>query len=235
MYGQTEIDSANVTGRSINRQAVVPRYVVATHRTGQTVLDFGAGRHAYHTRSMREHGIDVTAYDFGANVVPERHDVEALSREYDTVMASNVINVQTSMAMLDATLDQMAAAVKPGGRLVLNFPNTPRKLPGLTVALLQERLLQRFDVVRRVGGSPSAPILEATQHKRYRCLTQEHYRLLGATLRMNYAVLSFIADLDPGRYGDGVINSAQRAAVDGLRALDDLDQAIPSLAIIPQS
>ena len=144
-----------------------------------TVLDYGAGKTAKQTAILRENGYDATAYDF--TIAPGIHDPDALTRQYDTVMASNMINTQGSDEMLDITLDQLQIATKSGGRLVLNLPITPRKgawqavdgakspkeLREADVDKLVNNLSERYDQVEIISGTPaSGPVIMASNPKK---------------------------------------------------------------------
>ena len=93
--------------------SVVPRATMMLASKKNRILDFGAGPHIYHTKMLREHGYKVTAHDFGKNL-NENHDINALNKRYDIVMASNVLNVQSSLNMLYATLRQIRSVMKDG-------------------------------------------------------------------------------------------------------------------------
>lgn len=165
-YTPQEMAVANATSRArgaIGAKAITPRYVQTISKPEHTILDFGAGRDAAHTETLRGAGLNVTAHEFGANA-NKRHDPEALSRQYDTVYASNVLNTQSSPEMLARTLDTIHAAIKPGGSFVGNLPASPRKFGKLNSKLLQSELKKRFGEVRRVGGTSSAPLFHAVKH-----------------------------------------------------------------------
>lgn len=156
---------ANATSRSggaVGGQAIVPRLVRRFAQKGQKILDFGAGKQAAHAQAMRQAGYNVTAHDFGDNVVPGVHAPDALRHRYDMVYASNVLNVQSSPAMLNATLGQIAAATKPGGMAIANFPDSPRKL-SLTADRLKAMAQRKFRRVEQMGGSDSAPVLKLSK------------------------------------------------------------------------
>jgi SAM-dependent methyltransferase len=163
-YTDQEVEIANRTARArgaVGGKAIVPRYVEQTSRKGERILDFGAGPEAAHTKHLRSQGFRrVHAYDFGTNVRASVHTVDALSREYDTVFASNVLNVQSSQAMLRNTVQELAQVVAPEGRLVANLPSEPRKM-AIDPSSLTRLLTKHFHEVDRVGGTPSAPLLEA--------------------------------------------------------------------------
>ena len=73
---QAAIQRANKSARSRGAVGSFPlcyralRDVIAPE-DGATVLDFGAGPDAAHTKVMREDGYEVTAHDFGDNVSDE--------------------------------------------------------------------------------------------------------------------------------------------------------------------
>lgn len=166
-YTSDEIKIANATSRSagsVSAKALVPRYVEANIDKGSSILDFGAGKDAIHAKRLKENGFkDVTAYDFGSNVKDGIHDPKALSRKYDCVFASNVLNVQSSMSMLKSTLDSISGAVKSGGVFIGNFPESPRKSEDITAEVIFKELSNRFKSVKKVGGSNKAPIYMASK------------------------------------------------------------------------
>lgn len=167
MITQQEIKIANATSRSNGAsaknkdgsiRAIVPRYVAEHVSKEDSILDFGAGKGALHTKWLREQGFDVTAYDFGDNVVEGLHDKDALSKQYKVIMASNVLNVQSSMDMLQETLKQIYDSLEYGGKFVCNYPSSPRKMD-FTASELKYILKIWFGAnIERVGGSSSAPL-----------------------------------------------------------------------------
>lgn len=164
-YKQEDVAAVNKTFRStpaIGEKAVVVRYIEKTAHPDETILDFGAGKVASHTTRLRKKGLKVTAHDFGANI-SDTHDLDALSRTYDTVFASNVLNVQLSLEMLHRTLTEIESVVANGGRFVANYPQSPRKgvMAEINAADLETILMQYFSSVRRVSGTKRAPVWEA--------------------------------------------------------------------------
>jgi hypothetical protein len=126
------------------------------------ILDFGTGKKAIHAEALRTAGYDVTAYDFEATT--SIHDPDALTRTYDKVLASRVLNVQDSVAMLDLTIEQLRASVADEGHIIANFPTNPRygaydhiEGRGAQVDFLQEKLSQYFEV-QKIAGSRGSPI-----------------------------------------------------------------------------
>lgn len=125
------VRKANKSGQiqrsgAVGAKAVVPKAVLKFAKPTDEILDFGSGKFATQAKMLNDQGLNVTAYDFGSNVDDEVHDSNALSRQYDIVYASNVLNVQGSEQMLKNTLDQIHGSLKPGGKFIFNFPMSPR-------------------------------------------------------------------------------------------------------------
>lgn len=166
MFTDQEIKIANATSRSngasaMNRdgtiRAVVPIFIEKNIDKRNRLLDFGAGKAAVHTKYLREHGFDVTAYDFGANC-GDFHDKDALSKKYDTVFASNVLNVSSSINMLMETLQQIYNSIECGGEFICNYPISPRKMdmkPKELKSIIEHMFNNNAELV---SGSNSAPV-----------------------------------------------------------------------------
>ena len=142
------IKAVNRTARAkgaIGSKAVVPQVVekLAAKVQPEEILDYGAGKAAQHALALRKKGWKVVAYDIGENVVADLHDPRALSRQYDIVYASNVLNVQPSKQHIEAVLAELRQVMKPGGQVVLNFPKQPRK-SGLKDKDFEELLRKYF-------------------------------------------------------------------------------------------
>ena len=167
MFNEMEIKIANATSRSngasaINKdgsiRAIVPRYVAEHINKEDSLLDFGAGKGAVHTKWLREEGFKVTAYDFGDNCIEGLHDKNALQKQYKVIMASNVLNVSSSLGMLLETLNQINNSLEPGGEFICNYPSSPRKME-LTASDLKAIIQSIFKgKIERVGGTSSAPL-----------------------------------------------------------------------------
>lgn len=140
-------------------RAIVPKYVYECIDKEHSILDFGAGKHAIHTKWLRENGFNVTAWEFGDNFVDEAHDKNALDKQYQVVMASNVLNVNNSIEMLRKTLTQIYNCIIDGGALVCNYPAIPRKL-GISANDLYLLILSVFKngQIIKVGGSSYSPL-----------------------------------------------------------------------------
>jgi len=131
-------------GRSAQNN-IVPKHLLLFAKKTDTILDFGAGLHGRHTLWLREQGFNVTAYDCGVNVQPGLHDLDALSRKYDIVFASNVLNVQPTVPHLLRVLDQTYSLIKPGGVFFCNFASAPRKCNAIvTEQDLTDMLSERY-------------------------------------------------------------------------------------------
>lgn len=160
------IRTANKTSRSagaVGSKAVVPRYVASIASPNMVILDFGAGKQAIHTKMLREKGLNVIAHDFGDNYNPSVHHDMALMFHYHIVFASNVINTLDSGNALWETFNSLWRAVRPGGRLVMNYPESPRKLdisPSVMMKLFEDGTGR---TLTRVGGTERAPIWEAVK------------------------------------------------------------------------
>ena len=167
MFNEMEIKIANATSRSngasaINKdgsiRAIVPKYIAEYINKEDSVLDFGAGKGAVHTKWLREKGFDVTAYDFGENCIEGLHNKNALQKQYKVIMASNVLNVSSSLNMLLETLSQINNSLESGGEFICNYPSSPRKME-LSANDLKEILQSIFKGrIERVGGTASAPL-----------------------------------------------------------------------------
>lgn len=167
MFNEMEIKIANATSRSNGAsarnkdgsiRAVVPRYVVEHVNKEDSILDFGAGKGAVHTKWLRDEGFNVTAYDFGDNCIEGLHDKNALQKQYKVIMASNVLNVSSTLNMLIETLNQINNSLEPGGEFICNYPASPRKMI-LTANDLKEIIQSIFKgKIERVGGTSSAPL-----------------------------------------------------------------------------
>ena len=162
-----EIMRANKSSRSsgaVGPKAVTPRmvlkYIKDTGNKDIKILDFGSGKDAKHTYSLREMGLDVTAHDFSSNINDEHHDPNALDRVYDIVFASNVLNVQGSENMMRRTVEDILKTMTNDSIFIANFPSSPRY--GFETAKEAKEILEDyFDVVvihGSDGGRTSSPV-----------------------------------------------------------------------------
>ena len=166
-FNDDEVAVANKTSRSggaVSGKALVPRHVETVAAKNDDILDFGAGKDAVHTKGLREKGFNVTAHEFGSNQKQGVHDPKALDRQYHTVYASNVLNVQSGREMLGKTLDQIHKSTLPGGQFVGNYPMSPRK-SDLKHTDVHDELKKRFSDVSVIGGTKQAPVFHAKNPK----------------------------------------------------------------------
>jgi hypothetical protein len=115
-----------------------------------------------HSETLRSAGGNVKEYDFG------RNEVGQLGEKFDTVFASNVLNVQADRAMLDSTLSQIWSSVGPDGRAVFNYPASPRYLdmrPSEVAAAIKD---VTGITPQRVGGTSSTPLWEVNKKQQIR-------------------------------------------------------------------
>lgn len=160
-YTQEDIERANRTSRSrgaVGMKAITPRYVEGVIGKKCRVLDYGSGKEANHALLLRCKGYDVTAYEFGGNVVEGVHDTHALERTYEVVYASNVLNVQGNREMLERTLKEIK--VLSEGLVYVNYPSSPN-YTGVVVKDLENMIEKIFEVKAvRIGGSKTSPLYE---------------------------------------------------------------------------
>ena len=153
-FNVEEVVEAVKTARSsgaVGPNAKVPQIVLEmAYDNRDWILDYGAGRKAIHTEMLREAGYgNAWAYDFAKDVDGVFiDDLETTRGEWDIIFASNVLNVQTSMGMLDLTLNELWQLMNPFSILVANYPNSPRKLD-LSVQSLHSKLREGFERVHR--------------------------------------------------------------------------------------
>ena len=134
-----------------NEKAVTYRYVMEwyTPETAGKVLDYGAGPDLVHTNILRSKGYHVDAIDIGRNFVPGLHDPGVFKRKYNVIYASNVINVQPTVAHVHNMLDQIKSMMTLSSTFICNYPTTPRDA-GLTVGEITAILKGHFGMVNRV-------------------------------------------------------------------------------------
>jgi len=169
------IARANATARSagaVGARALVPRVVIdllhadsVGNRIGfHNILNFGAGKpgkdgHFLHSEMIRKAHPEakVHEYDFGKNYT----GLIIHPGEYDLVFASNVMNVQSSVAMMRETLKQIGRAVRDGGMVILNHPSSPRHHAGSdyeVYELCRSALGVPMHSAMKVGGTKSSPV-----------------------------------------------------------------------------
>lgn len=170
MFKQEDITVANKTSRAngaVGKNAIVPRKVREylghpDDYPDTMILDFGAGKTAAHAQALLEDGFNVLAHEFGDNIDPRVHCELALMNRYDVVYASNVLNVQSGLEMVRATIKQVADVTRDDGVFFANYPSSPRK-SDITPKKMVRLLLEQFSMVDRVGGTASAPLWKVSK------------------------------------------------------------------------
>jgi SAM-dependent methyltransferase len=155
------IQKAMSTARSsaFANKALVPRVIAQyhfvdhalwPHRRDCEILDYGCGKAQVHVKMLRDRGFNVVGHDFSAP------NSEALSKKYDVIYASNVLNVQGDTKMLYDTLHEIKGLLNTHGVFVANYPQAPRYCPVTVSELLRDvRIIFRGPVeVFGAGGIP---------------------------------------------------------------------------------
>ena len=158
---QRMMKTARSAGAIGAKPSLVTRAAIERIDPGQRVLDFGAGPAARQTQLLREAGFgNVTATDLPESIERSAGALRALGPDevFDTVLASNVANVQPDVPALRSLMQQIVERVDAGGGAIVNFPNSPRP-NNLRGRAFTELAGEFFDDVERVGGSADAPVL----------------------------------------------------------------------------
>jgi hypothetical protein len=167
MYKDSDyIHAVNKTySKPFSKKQILPKYIFDKFdhmKERISVLDFGAGKDAYGTSMLREHGFDVTAYDIGKNSIEGTHDTFALSKKYEVIFASNVLNIQTSHDDIIYVLQEIKSCMQNKylryghSHFYCNLPSGPRKCD-IDNSKLYKLLIQSFGKfnVKLVSKNPS--------------------------------------------------------------------------------
>ena len=131
------------------------------------ILDYGAGKDIYGTLMLRDRGFKyVTAYDIGNNYVEGLHDLKALTKTYDIIFASNVINVQTSYEDIIQILQEVHSCMILDSEFHFNIPGKPRKCD-----LNNKKVIELLNEV--FGEGNSCLIYGDTELEIYKCTKSE--------------------------------------------------------------
>ena len=112
--------------------------------------------------SNQLHGKNVTSFDHNLNP-------EALDKTYDTVFASNVLNVQNSQEALNSTLNQLGSVLGEGGQIIVNLPSSPRKkvFEGMSRKegneFFEYELSKKFNVEKLNTNAKQDPVFSLTK------------------------------------------------------------------------
>ena len=139
---------------------VVYAYLLRTKQDGHgsgNLLDYGCGYGMYR-QALSQAGYNWFGWDLCLDRFEQVWDVKAAGRTacFETVALSNVLNVQETLEQFQETLVEAADCVRYKGRLVLNYPAVPRRMPSINwqrfVLLVQDTLEDagyQFQVVRQ--------------------------------------------------------------------------------------
>lgn len=169
-YNAYDVGVANATSRNrgaVGAKALVPRVVRERYHgcDGLRVLDFGSGKGNAHVEQMRcAMGVfdwTIEGWEFGNNVGPGHLQEASGAYEgmFDVVYLSNVLNVQGCASMMWETLYNAREFMQPEGRLVCNYPSSPRK-SDRDADGVEHMLGAMFGHVTRVAGTKQAPVWE---------------------------------------------------------------------------
>lgn len=151
---QEDMEIANKTARSlgaVGKNSLVPQILRAKYPIDQqssdfTVLDFGSGPNARHTKELRKYGYICHAYEMGDNYSSKVHISDDLMRgmHFDVIMVSNVINTLSSLDAVFETLNKIYSLASEYTEIILNYPKSPRKCDLLCEDFLSVLLRNRF-------------------------------------------------------------------------------------------
>ena len=148
-YEKSERAIAEKTARrsgAVGGKSVLPDIVKSLATTLDSILDYGAG-YGQNTIKLRKAGLSVFCYDFNPERLPKEYTTELKLRRYDIVFASNVLNVQSSILMLDKTLQEINSELKPTGLFIANLPSSPNKIKDYGHDMILNRIIRVFNVV----------------------------------------------------------------------------------------
>lgn len=143
---QAAMKTARAKG-TVGKNAIVPKVVREMAFKDETeILDYGCGAAQLHVKALRDEGYKVYGWDFSLPGLAAN-----LVHTYDIIYMSNVLNVQSSIQMLSDTLNQVRNLVHKNWncKLVVNYPNEPRKM-GLNTKAMEMILNQYFNYVVRL-------------------------------------------------------------------------------------
>jgi hypothetical protein len=144
-----EATAMAATARKWGGRQKVYRAVESIVRQGDSVLDYGSGKLMEGRAAVVDRGGEYTPHD------PYQGIQGDLSRAYDVVMASNVLNVQTKAEDAEGeynrVLDELSGRVSETGTLVVNMPTSGPRADWMSPARLEADLKTRFKNVTRQG------------------------------------------------------------------------------------
>lgn len=157
MITENQKKKAQKTDRSTSaywaKTAVVPKVLLEMDLHPHfTMLDFGCGAAAPHTKMLRHLGFKCFGYDFSL-----QESDQHLTRKYDIVFASRVLNVQQNTSMMEETLQLIASLLKQEGMFLANYPKDPRycSLSNKELFGLLKSIFKNEAAILRPGESPT--------------------------------------------------------------------------------
>lgn len=175
IFSPEDIAVAEKTARAsgaVGSKAILPRVLKGESvnglkqidiNTNNSILNFGSGPKEAHTKILQNNGFkNVTSFDHNLNP-------EALDKTYDTVFASNVLNVQNSQEALNSTLNQLGSVLGEGGQIIVNLPSSPRKkvFEGMSRKegneFLEYELSKKFNVEKLNTNAKQDPVFSLTK------------------------------------------------------------------------
>ena len=155
-------------------EAKVLQYLDANIARDEDVLSVGAG-FANKEKELKDKGFNILAEDTKESGQEKRlneaglfegykEDFISEGRKFDTVLLSNVINVQNKIEAREELLNQVQQLLKPDGRLIINLPKNPQN-PGSPKRNdeLRSILEQRYEQVEtvRINDKRQSDVFEA--------------------------------------------------------------------------
>ena len=138
------------TARKWNGNQKVYKAVSDIVNEGDDVMDFGSGKLLEGKPAVVDNGGNYFAHD------PYQGINGDLTRQYDVVMGSNVLNVQVKAGenakqYYSKAINDMVSLVKDNGILVVNMPSNGPKAEWMSPQRLEKDLATMFNDVRRQG------------------------------------------------------------------------------------
>lgn len=146
----TNFVNATCTTNQYNlKRSIVPNLIPSLYNDKNiSILDYGSGRNAWHSRYLISLGYNVTAYEIGKNFNDLYHSKTSLKSVYDVVYASNVLNVQPNVVFLKTVLSEIEQCTSDNGSFICNYPYSPRKNKSISTNDMKAYLKSYFKEVK---------------------------------------------------------------------------------------
>lgn len=125
--------TARYSGAVGNKLTAVSQWAIKLGYPGLKILDFGCGLKHKQTNKLRKYDLDVTPHDFEINS-------SLPGSEFDIIMLSNVLNVQEKQEQVLEVLLSCKNLLAPGGYVLANYPQSPRRIKSMTKDVLEDIL-----------------------------------------------------------------------------------------------